>query len=96
MRKHLYCSMKVIIKEIEDEDDLYNERYPRMPPLGSRVRRGRDWQWGDQDMFGSGTVVGHSKTGIPVNSIIGKTYNKNNHNLYIVASFAFHTLSQEI
>lgn len=72
----MYCSMKVIIKEIEDEDDLYNERYPRMPPLGSRVRRGRDWQWGDQDMFGPGTVVGHSKTGIPVNSIIGKTYNK--------------------
>lgn len=92
MRKHLYCSMKVIIKEIEDEQDLYNERYPRMPPLGSRVRRGRDWQWGDQDMFGPGTVVGHSKRGIPVNSIIGKTNNKNNYDLYI----AFHTLSQEI
>ncbi|XP_052698297.1 uncharacterized protein LOC128176193 [Crassostrea angulata] len=61
MRKPLFCSMDVIIKEIEDDQELYIERDLRMPPLGSRVKRGRDWQWGDQDMFGPGTVVGHSK-----------------------------------
>lgn len=55
--------MNDILEEIEDEQDLYNERDPNMPPLGSRVRRGRDWQWGDQDKFGPGTIVGHSKKG---------------------------------
>lgn len=55
--------MEGILDEIEDEEDLFNERDPNMPPLGSRVRRGRDWQWGNQDRFGPGTVVGHSKKG---------------------------------
>lgn len=57
------CSMNDILEEIEDEQDLYNERDHNMPPLGSMVRRGRDWQWGDQDRFGPGTIVGHSKKG---------------------------------
>lgn len=34
-----------------------------MPPLGTRVRRGRDWKWKFQDSFGLGTVIGHSKDG---------------------------------
>lgn len=63
MKAPLYCSINKILKEIEDEWDLYKERDPRMPPLGSRVKRGRDWKWGAQDMFGPGTVVGHSKDG---------------------------------
>lgn len=47
-----------VLEEIEDDEDLYNERDPNMPPLGSRVRRrGRDWQWGNQDRFGPGTIV---------------------------------------
>lgn len=46
MKKPLYCSINKILKEIEDEWDLYKERDPRMPPLGSRVKRGRDWKWG--------------------------------------------------
>lgn len=51
------------MKEIENEQQLYIERDPRMLPLGSRVKRGRDWRWGDQDMLGPGTVVGHSTNG---------------------------------
>lgn len=30
-----------------------------MPPLGTRVKRGRDWIWDDQDSLGPGTVIGH-------------------------------------
>lgn len=59
----MYCSLQDIIKEIENEQQLYIERDPRMLQLGSRVKRGRDWRWGDQDMLGPGTVVGHSTKG---------------------------------
>lgn len=59
----MYCSYADLLKEIEDEQELYKERDPNMPPLGSRVKRGRDWQWGDQDKYGPGTVIGHSKNG---------------------------------
>lgn len=34
-----------------------------MPPLGSRVKRGRDWRYENQDDYGPGTVIGHSKRG---------------------------------
>lgn len=30
-----------------------------LPRIGSRVRRGPDWRWRDQDSYGPGTVVGH-------------------------------------
>lgn len=43
------------------QNDAYEERDPRMPSLGSRVKRGRDWKYPDQDKFGPGTVIGHSK-----------------------------------
>lgn len=59
----MYCSYADLLEEIDDEQDLYKERDPNMPPLGSRVKRGRDWQWGDQDKYGPGTVIGHSKNG---------------------------------
>ncbi|XP_052280198.1 uncharacterized protein LOC127877917 [Dreissena polymorpha] len=38
----------------ENENDEF-------PCIGSRVRRGPDWRFDDQDNFGPGTVVGHSK-----------------------------------
>ncbi|KAH3835580.1 uncharacterized protein LOC127879087 [Dreissena polymorpha] len=38
----------------ENENDEF-------PCIGSRVRRGPDWMFDDQDNFGPGTVVGHSK-----------------------------------
>lgn len=30
-----------------------------LPPLGSRVRRGPDWKYNNQDQGGPGTIVGH-------------------------------------
>lgn len=45
----------------EEEDAECQERYPNMPPIGTRVRRGPGWKWGDQDSQGPGTVTGHSK-----------------------------------
>lgn len=32
-----------------------------LPPLGSRVRRGPDWRYNNQDQGGPGTVVGHDR-----------------------------------
>jgi len=31
-----------------------------MPKVGSRVRRGPDWKWNDQDGEGPGTIIGHA------------------------------------
>ncbi|XP_061168837.1 uncharacterized protein LOC133178091 [Saccostrea echinata] len=49
-------------EEVADEsvDEEFKERYSSMPSVGTRVRRGHDWAWGDQDSHGVGTVVGHS------------------------------------
>ncbi|XP_022295401.2 uncharacterized protein LOC111105409 isoform X2 [Crassostrea virginica] len=44
----------------EVEDAEYQERYSYMPPIGTRVKRGPEWRWGDQDKHGPGTVIGHS------------------------------------
>ncbi|XP_061164730.1 uncharacterized protein LOC133173723 [Saccostrea echinata] len=58
-KKSLYSSWEDIRTEISDE--AFEERDRRMPPLGSRVKRGRDWKWNNQDSFGPGTVTGHQK-----------------------------------
>ncbi|XP_061168822.1 uncharacterized protein LOC133178072 [Saccostrea echinata] len=47
-------------REIEDEKE-YEERDANMPCVGTRVRRGPDWKWKNQDGHGIGTVVGHSQ-----------------------------------
>ncbi|XP_061168999.1 uncharacterized protein LOC133178274 [Saccostrea echinata] len=47
--------------EVDGDDDDFRERYPTMPCIGTRVRRGPDWKWGNQDTHGVGTVVGHSR-----------------------------------
>ncbi|XP_061171956.1 uncharacterized protein LOC133181481 [Saccostrea echinata] len=48
----------------EDNDDDENcEFNPEMLPVGTRVRRGPDWRWGDQDCHGPGTVVNHNDNG---------------------------------
>lgn len=54
-----FKTMEDIIEEAEDAE--CQERYPNMPPIGTRVRRGPGWKWGDQDSHGPGTVTGHSK-----------------------------------
>ena len=58
-KKHLYRPIDEFVEEV----DINNERDPTMLPVGSRVKRGRDWQWGEQDNFGAGTVVNHSPPG---------------------------------
>lgn len=50
--------------EIEDKTESpHEEKYPQMPRLGSRVRRGRDWRYDDHDNYGPGTIVSHLKEG---------------------------------
>lgn len=44
----------------EEEDETCQERYSNMPPIGTRVKRGPEWHFGDQDKHGPGTVIGHS------------------------------------
>ncbi|XP_061168836.1 uncharacterized protein LOC133178090 [Saccostrea echinata] len=44
-------------------DESFTERYSDMPSIGTRVKRGPDWKWGNQDSMGPGTVVGHSTVG---------------------------------
>ncbi|XP_062569343.1 uncharacterized protein LOC134231395 [Saccostrea cucullata] len=61
-KKSLYVSMEEIEAEHEAEMDyIYQEEDPNMPPLGSRVKRGPDWVWDNQDNNGPGTVIGHDK-----------------------------------
>ncbi|XP_070574612.1 uncharacterized protein [Ptychodera flava] len=40
-----------------------NRELEGLPPLGSRIRRGKDWKWKDQDKNGVGTVIEHDKEG---------------------------------
>ncbi|XP_053390795.1 uncharacterized protein LOC128553645 [Mercenaria mercenaria] len=42
--------------------DFYKENteMQKYAPIGSRVKRGRDWRWGNQDKGGPGTIIGHS------------------------------------
>lgn len=62
-KKTLFCSLDEQNEEVGDETDMFKERNPTMPCLGSRVRRGRDWKWDNQDNMGPGTVIGHHKEG---------------------------------
>lgn len=43
-----------------NNNQYYESSNPKFPPIGSRVRRGPDWKWNQQDSFGPGTVIGHS------------------------------------
>lgn len=45
----------IVAEGDDDEDDSGN--YPKPPPVGTRVRRGPHWKWGDQDGNGPGTIV---------------------------------------
>ncbi|XP_034323570.2 uncharacterized protein [Magallana gigas] len=64
LRKYLYQSVSSMEDEIEDKmESPHEEKYPQMPRLGSRVRRGRDWRYDDHDNYGPGTIVSHLKEG---------------------------------
>ncbi|XP_052701639.1 uncharacterized protein LOC128178484 [Crassostrea angulata] len=41
------------------ESDLHGERDSRLPPIGTRVRRGPKWSYFGQDSEACGTIVGH-------------------------------------
>ncbi|XP_062586119.1 uncharacterized protein LOC134247758 isoform X2 [Saccostrea cucullata] len=61
-KKFLYSSLEDLRAEsVVEIEDAFQERDPRMPPLGSRVKRGRDWMWNNQDSNAPGTVIGHHK-----------------------------------
>nr|XP_022329688.1 uncharacterized protein LOC111128392 [Crassostrea virginica] len=58
--RHAYCSSSKLLEDKEAEEEIeFLERDPNMPNLGTRVRRGPDWKWKNQDGQGAGTVVGH-------------------------------------
>nr|XP_022329659.1 uncharacterized protein LOC111128367 [Crassostrea virginica] len=46
---------------VTEAESVFKERYPTMPCVGTRVRRGQDWIYENQDGYGPGTVVGHSQ-----------------------------------
>ncbi|XP_063432707.1 uncharacterized protein LOC134714925 [Mytilus trossulus] len=54
--------MKVAV-ETEQTGCSYIECDANMPPIGTRIRRGPDWRWDNQDLEMPGTVVSHTKTG---------------------------------
>ncbi|XP_062596398.1 uncharacterized protein LOC134257818, partial [Saccostrea cucullata] len=60
------CSMKSVFKSMDEiraeHDNKMRSRLvdSGMPPVGSRVKRGPDWKWKNQDQNGPGTVVSHS------------------------------------
>lgn len=35
----------------------FHKNYPKPPPVGSRIRRGPHWKWGNQDGGRAGTIV---------------------------------------
>ncbi|XP_078314706.1 uncharacterized protein LOC111131205 isoform X1 [Crassostrea virginica] len=55
-KRPMLCSMD----ERKFEKHSFEERDPQMPTLGTRVRRGPDWMWKEQDNYGPGTVIAHS------------------------------------
>nr|XP_022333380.1 uncharacterized protein LOC111130524 isoform X1 [Crassostrea virginica] len=55
-KKSMFCSMD----EWESKRHSFEERDPHMPTLGTRVRRGPDWKWEEQDNYEPGTVIAHS------------------------------------
>nr|XP_034324483.1 uncharacterized protein LOC105344997 [Crassostrea gigas] len=42
------------------ETDLHSEGNPKLPPIGTRVRRAPNWPYNGQDSNTCGTVVGHN------------------------------------
>nr|XP_022332696.1 uncharacterized protein LOC111130207 [Crassostrea virginica] len=58
-KKSIYRSLSNIIEEENEKE--FQERDLNMPHVGTRVRRGPDWKWKNQDGRGPGTVVGHSE-----------------------------------
>lgn len=56
------------------ETELHSEGNPRLPPIGTRVRRGLNWPYNGQDSNVCGTVIGH-KPGGKYHALIAVTKN---------------------
>ncbi|XP_062596393.1 uncharacterized protein LOC134257807 [Saccostrea cucullata] len=56
--RHAY-DMNVYPDEESMEECEYRGRDSRLPPPGTRVRRGPNWHYNDQDSNGPGTIIGH-------------------------------------
>ncbi|XP_071117214.1 uncharacterized protein [Haliotis cracherodii] len=50
---------ELIEKGVSDSELNTNLELPGLPHLGSRVARGKDWKWDNQDTEGPGTIVSH-------------------------------------
>lgn len=50
---------ELIEKGVSDSEFNTNLELPGLPHLGSRVARGKDWKWDNQDTEGPGTIVSH-------------------------------------
>ncbi|XP_006811375.1 uncharacterized protein LOC102801576 [Saccoglossus kowalevskii] len=57
-------AMLLLMMGLEDDDEQGSKEIDSLPTLGSRVRRGKDWKWKDQDKHGVGTVVEHISPGV--------------------------------
>uniref|UniRef100_K1S6Q6 Putative E3 ubiquitin-protein ligase HERC2 n=1 Tax=Magallana gigas TaxID=29159 RepID=K1S6Q6_MAGGI len=87
-KKSLYAPVDHMKEKHLVGPDVLEERNPLMPPLGSRVKRGRDWIWNDQDGYGPGTVIMHCPhdgwlgvewdTGLMYNYRYGTTFSEEN------------------
>ncbi|WAR00228.1 HERC2-like protein [Mya arenaria] len=60
--------MKVISSGVgSGSEDMYRDTNSKTrPAVGTRVRRGPDWHWKQQDSDGPGTVIGHSADDVHV------------------------------
>jgi hypothetical protein len=64
MKKSLFISEPLDSDDEEEERETnYEKKDPLMPNLGTRVKRGPDWQWKNQDGHSPGTVTGYSNRG---------------------------------
>ena len=55
---------RMLRSQTRDSSDKYHERFnAQLPVIGTRVVRGPDWNHGDQDKNGPGTIVGHAVDG---------------------------------
>lgn len=55
--RDLMALLTAMLISAADDDDDDGKIYPDPPSLGTRVRRGSGWKWGNQDGHGVGTVV---------------------------------------
>ena len=51
------------LSQDNDNEQYLESKNSNLPTVGTRVRRGPNWHWQEQDAHGPGTVIGHHLTG---------------------------------